>query len=205
VLGLAAGTAYDFQVQPLNRGVPGPPSQLLGIKTANRPDDPPGVPGPVPELRIEAPMRVSSVSIAWAVASNNPDAYVIQYRLHDSAESWRSQTVKMTRMTIDRLGSGAQYDIRVAAKNAAGQGSWTSVLVYGTARSPEWADLIVSGDGPGEVDVTRVQMLLFTIVTALFVMVTVATDYQIPTIPNGFIILMGISNGLYVGSKFVPG
>ena len=52
-----------------------------------------------------------------------------------------------------------------------------------------------------EVDVTRVQMLLFTLVTAVFVLITVATTYVIPEIPSGFVTLMGISNGVYLGSK----
>ena len=55
-----------------------------------------------------------------------------------------------------------------------------------------------------ELDVTRAQMLLFTLVTAVFVAVKVITSYEIPDIPEGFLILMGISNGVYVGSKFAP-
>jgi hypothetical protein len=53
-----------------------------------------------------------------------------------------------------------------------------------------------------ELDVTRVQMLLFTLVTATFVAIKVMTSYEIPDIPDGFLILMGISNGVYVSSKF---
>ena len=52
-----------------------------------------------------------------------------------------------------------------------------------------------------EIDITRFQMLLFTLVTAVFVFITVATTYGIPEIPLGFVTLMGISNGVYLGSK----
>jgi hypothetical protein len=53
-----------------------------------------------------------------------------------------------------------------------------------------------------ELDVTRVQMLIFTVVTAAFVLLSVASNYVIPEIPDSFLYLMGISNGVYVGSKF---
>lgn len=72
---------------------------------------------------------------------------------------------------------------------------------------PKWSDLLVNqtvtdqGAVVQEIDVTRVQMLLFTLVTAVFVLITVATTYVIPEIPSGFVTLMGISNGVYLGSK----
>ena len=73
---------------------------------------------------------------------------------------------------------------------------------------PRWADLVidykVQPNGPdlAQVDVTRVQMLLFTLVTAGFATMKVLTSYEIPEIPEGYLILMGISNGVYLGSKF---
>jgi hypothetical protein len=38
-------------------------------------------------------------------------------------------------------------------------------------------------------------------VTAIFVLITVVATYVIPEIPGGFVTLMGISNGVYIGSK----
>jgi len=72
---------------------------------------------------------------------------------------------------------------------------------------PEWTDLVVSliwvdGTFVTTIDVTRVQMLFFTLITAAFVVLKVATSYEIPPIPDGFMTLMGISNGVYLGSKF---
>lgn len=72
---------------------------------------------------------------------------------------------------------------------------------------PLWSDLVINLEVVGDkwistIDVTRVQMLFFTLVTAGFVLMTVAASYEIPQIPEGFLILMGISNGVYVGSKF---
>jgi hypothetical protein len=69
-------------------------------------------------------------------------------------------------------------------------------------RHPRWSDLVMEEVQGREVDVTRVQMLYFTLVTAVFVVMKVVTSYEIPAIPEGFLILMGISNSVYVGSKF---
>ncbi len=49
-------------------------------------------------------------------------------------------------------------------------------------RQPRWSDLIMEGQ---EVDVTRVQMLVFTVVTACFVVMKVMTTHEIPKIPDG--------------------
>jgi hypothetical protein len=69
-------------------------------------------------------------------------------------------------------------------------------------RRPRWSDFIVNEvDNQREIDIARVQMLYFTIVTALFVVMRVLTTYEIPEIPQGFQILMGISNAVYFGSK----
>ena len=68
-------------------------------------------------------------------------------------------------------------------------------------RHPRWSDLVMEEIKGRELDVTRVQMLYFTLVTAVFVAVKVISSYEIPEIPEGFLILMGISNSVYVGSK----
>jgi hypothetical protein len=72
---------------------------------------------------------------------------------------------------------------------------------------PTWSDLViglerVDGNIVETIDVTRVQMLFFTLITAGFVVMKVVTGYEIPPIPDGFMTLMGISNGVYLGSKF---
>jgi hypothetical protein len=76
-------------------------------------------------------------------------------------------------------------------------------------REPRWSDLVAverlnaQKQLRTEVDVARVQMLYFTLITAAFVVLRVLTTYVIPEIPDGFQILMGISNGVYLGSKAV--
>jgi hypothetical protein len=76
---------------------------------------------------------------------------------------------------------------------------------------PRWSDLIVSeyshvdGTVSREIHVARFQMLLFTLITAAFVLMNVLTTYVIPEIPTGFLTLMGISNGVYLGAKVAQG
>jgi hypothetical protein len=48
---------------------------------------------------------------------------------------------------------------------------------------PSWRDLISSD---GEIDVTRLQMLFFTVLIALFVAIQVIDGFQIPEIPTSF-------------------
>ncbi len=70
-------------------------------------------------------------------------------------------------------------------------------------RPPRWADMVTSPDGT-EIDVTHVQMLFFTVITALFVTIKIVTGYAIPEIPDGFLVLMGLSNGVYVSKTLIP-
>jgi hypothetical protein len=51
-------------------------------------------------------------------------------------------------------------------------------------------------------DITRIQMLLFTVVSAAFVIMQVLNYFVVPDIPVGYQALIGISNGVYVGKKF---
>jgi hypothetical protein len=70
--------------------------------------------------------------------------------------------------------------------------------------TPEWSDLVVPNRATQEIDVTRLQMLAFTLITAGFVLIKVVVDYEIPSIPSNFLVLMGISNGVYVGGRRLP-
>jgi hypothetical protein len=70
--------------------------------------------------------------------------------------------------------------------------------------TPEWSDLLIPDRALQEIDVTRLQMLAFTLITAAFVLIKVVVDYEIPSIPTNFLVLMGISNGVYVGGRRLP-
>jgi hypothetical protein len=69
-------------------------------------------------------------------------------------------------------------------------------------RKPLWSDLIVNPES-SEIEPSRVQMLFFTVIVALFVALRVLTSGKIPEIPVGYLGLMGISNGVYLTAKFI--
>lgn len=85
-----------------------------------------------------------------------------------------------------------------------GAGAQNAPRPSGAKAEPAWADLVVPDRQTGEIEVTRVQMLAFTLIVAAFVVVKVVVDYEIPTIPESFLVLMGISNGVYVTGRRIP-
>jgi hypothetical protein len=130
----------------------------------------------------------------------------VQRRAHNTDDTWTDcdpapAEPKIT--VVTGIDSAQRYDFRVAARNAAA-GPWSSALVVQAQRQPLWADLVIKPDGANEIDVTRVQMLFFTVVTAVFVAIKIVYSQTIPDIPQGFLMLMGISNGIYLTAKFVP-
>jgi hypothetical protein len=52
-------------------------------------------------------------------------------------------------------------------------------------------------------NLTRVQMLFFTVISAFFVAFSIIDTGTIPEIDPTYVALMGISNGVYVTAKFV--
>lgn len=66
------------------------------------------------------------------------------------------------------------------------------------SREPAWRDMI---EVNGVVDVTRLQMLVFTVVTALFVIMRTFAAYEFPNLDNSYLVLMGIANGSYLLGK----
>jgi hypothetical protein len=101
--------------------------------------------------------------------------------------------------TAEAAAQAAEAQAEIKGKTAAVAAAKAAVLTR--IRHPRWSDLVMEEIKGRELDVTRVQMLYFTLVTAVFVAVKVITSYEIPEIPEGFLILMGISNSVYVGSK----
>jgi hypothetical protein len=76
-----------------------------------------------------------------------------------------------------------------------------SAPAAGVPMTPKWSDLIIPDRQADEIDVTRLQMLAFTLITAAFVAIKVIVDFEIPAIPTNFLILMGISNGVYITGR----
>ena len=211
VVGLEPATAYEFQVAAANIGDTGPFSPTLGGVTTDA-DSKAAAPPPLNDVTVEGTDTDGTVlNVKWPRLSA-AQSYIVQYRLHDSDKLWGQNSLRQTQqwndpmMTITDLIPNSNYDLRVAAQmGAAGQSKWSSLLSGRTGRrQPLWSDLVVTPGTANTVDITRVQMLFFTVVTALFVAIKVLTSYQIPEIPESFLLLLGISNGVYLTSKFIP-
>jgi hypothetical protein len=209
VVGLASETIYDFQVTALNAGGPGAASPILTpAATAAAPVPPAAAPaGRVANLTLRPDISNGGILRLFWASVPGANRYHVQYRVHDSDESWFSDRDAYGTIHVIRgLSPNTLYDVRVAPANGQASGVW-SAFISGTTgpRTPLWSDLVVSSDNGNTVDTARVQMLFFTVVGALFVALKVITTNQIPEIPPGFLLLMGISNGLYLAAKFVPG
>ena len=203
VTGLSPNTAYAFQVFGMNAAGPGPAAQVNETTAAA-----PAGPGPVQGF---GPLKVANrtLQLAWDPLPG-PGLYRVEYRAHDGDDDWTVSASGGTSTTLTGLDAYTRYDVRIsaAAPPAAGApvfGPSTTLMISTIGpRKPLWSDLVIQSDGQDEIDVTRVQMLFFTVIVALFVGLRVLTSSMIPQIPEGFLVLMGISNGVYLTSKFIP-
>jgi hypothetical protein len=154
---------------------------------------PPGLKGPNIVLQIiESRGQRASLSqfqiMLWTVIVGAATAYVIAIS---------GNLIPLTSGTLVLLGISG---VSALGASLAQQGAVATPAPKGTGGKPEWSDLVASD---GEIDVTRVQMLFFTVLVAVYVSVHVIDNYEIPTIPDTFLTLMGISNGVYLANKFV--
>jgi hypothetical protein len=205
VVDLTPDTCYDFQVFAVNAGGPGEPSVITS----------PTLPAQQEQRAAIADLHPSVVTnceigLVWSTVANT-GVYHVQYRVHDSGDNWTDCKVNRAGATIKGLRANTLYDLRVAAlyPPQAGLpilGAWRTVKAATTGpRIPKWSDLVIASDTQSEIDVTRVQMLFFTVIVALFVALRIVSSGEIPVIPEGYLLLMGISNGVYLTAKFVPG
>lgn len=112
------------------------------------------------------------------------------------------ELIEVTSGTLVLLGISGAVTVATQLHDSAQAAKFDPAAAPKQPRKPMWSDLIVNEtSGHREIDVTRVQMLYFTLITSVFVVMRVLTTYVIPEIPQGFQILMGLSNAVYFGSK----
>jgi hypothetical protein len=208
VIDLTPDTPYEFQVFGVNAAGPGAPSVVAGRTLL------PPLAQQLPALTGLRPTDVvtnSTIGLVWST-STNAQGYKVQYRVHDSDDDWSNAKAQSGSATIKGLWAETLYDLCVAAFSQpqpalpSALGPWTTIKVKTTGpRIPQWSDLVIASDGQNEIDVTRVQMLFFTVIVALFVVLRILSSDEIPAIPDGYLLLMGISNGVYLTAKFIPG
>ena len=153
----------------------------------------------------------SSITLTWSPPPSRADCSV-QFRRADSREDWANASLAVPvppigndpaepqSATVVALDSGVAYNFRIRAKQDGA--AWSGPLRATTRHAPRWSDLVTDDDQPGQIDVTRVQMLLFTLVTAGFVTMKVIDSSVIPDVPQEYLVLMGISNGIYLSAKW---
>lgn len=206
VTGLTPNTGYEFQVFAVNAKGAGPASQPLQVSTAAAAATPVGAPAQVTGLQAAAgPDPTSQMILTWALLPR-PNAYTVQYRSVGTLAWATASGTADTPYTVTGLDSNTAYEFRVFAVTGGLAGMPSDLVTFRTAvRTPQWSDLVVTGDGSNEIDVTRVQMLLFTLIAAVFVTLKLIDSSQVPEIPAGILTLIGISNGVYLTAKYVPG
>ncbi len=206
IINLTPNTRYQFRVTASNAGVAGPPTETdtvttLGAAGAAAPAQPqamrPGAGAPGSDR----------ATIEWNPLVPAPDAYVIRVRLAGTT-IWTVAGVcgpNATSLVVDDLVADADHEFQVAAVADGQIGPASAIATARTEiRTPQIMDLVV-WDGSHEIDVTRLQMLFFTLVAAMFVSIKVVALNEVPEIPQGLLLLMGLSNGVYLSSKFVTG
>lgn len=102
---------------------------------------PPAVPGPVVSLAAGTP-TASTIPLTWSAPATGgaPTDYVIQYAAAGtsfaSPTTFADGTSTATGATITGLPASTALDVRVAALNGTGTGSYSSVLNVSTAAAP---------------------------------------------------------------------
>ncbi|HSY20970.1 MAG TPA: fibronectin type III domain-containing protein, partial [Polyangiaceae bacterium] len=178
-------------------------SEMVSLRTGPEPALAPSAAGPVKGLGVVGDPESGRVALQWT-----PDSKATRYRLeirkHESDGDW--QTAKMVseaRSQIGGLQPDTEYDIRViAVDNDAIDAPATETSIRTARRIPAWSDLVTDDSNESQVDVSRVQMLVFTLISAVFVGLKILQSGTIPPIPDSYVALMGISNGLYLAAKF---
>ncbi len=207
VVGLEAGKRYVFRVTPLNEFGDGGAVTSGEIATCPAVPAPEQAPGQVIGLSVTQPPRRDGIGVVWAPVAG-ASAYVVRARAREVGSDWVDcGSTEQTGMVVSTgaVAHADRFEIQVAARGIGlATGPWSAILTGAPQRVPRWSDLVIKPGMSSEIDVTRVQMLFFTVIAALFVAIKVVATYAIPEIPQGFLLLMGISNGIYLTAKFIP-
>ena len=182
----------------------GEPGQNTGAGPRTAPVTPdPAVAAPAKVTNLRAcPQPNGSVELAWSPLQPPPDAYVVQYR-EAGAPTWSTaDPVMAAATTLSGLRSGWRHEFQVLATTAGRSGPPSDLTFGATAtRMPKWSDMVMGGQLDVEIDLGRLQMLVFTTIAAAFTALTLVNIGQIPDIPTGELGLVGLSNGIYLAHK----
>ncbi len=202
IVGLSPDTSYQVRVLAANEAGTGTAATLV-TKTVptTQQNQTPSVTG----LKMQDGRTGTSIPLVWDKATGVNIVYVLEKRPHDGDAGWSPVVLANTsnsQATVAGLISNTVYDFRVRDNDK--PEAWSDVTTISTGiRTPRWSDIVTDTDRPAQIDVTRVQMLFFTVISALFVALNIVDAGTIPEIDPTYVTLMGISNGVYVTAKFV--
>ncbi|MFM8871433.1 MAG: fibronectin type III domain-containing protein [Actinomycetota bacterium] len=148
VTGLVNGTSYTFRVAALNSQGTG----SYATFTAATPFSVPGAP-----TTVTPTAGSSQATVSWTAPASNGGSAVTGYAIDyssDGGSNWTTASANTgttaVSYTVTGLTGGVNYVFRVAARNAAGQGSWSSTSgqasVYGVPATPD-APSVAPGNG----------------------------------------------------------
>lgn len=216
LVGLKTDSDYDVQVFATNAAGRGPEMKTQ-FRTAPHAQFGDGLHAPSDFKRSDERTRDDAIHLQWKGEKRGDFTYTVEYRAHDSKEDWGHSRKRIGTngdgrygLTVTGLRANTDYDFRVFAEDRA-QGVGPHVLLLcqragaesSGGRIPHWSDLVTDTDSAPEIDVARVQMLFFTVISAAFVAVKIFIGGSIPELPESFVTLMGISNGVYLSAKFI--
>jgi hypothetical protein len=140
ISGLSAGTAYDFSVAAMNASGESPGTVVSSTTLSS----PLAVPGQVSNL-VAGAATATSIIITWSVPISGgvASSYDVQY-CPAGSQAWTSLggTITATTAQLSGLSAGTSYDVRVAAKNEAGKGSYSSILTVSTPSGTSVSSII---------------------------------------------------------------
>ena len=133
---LTNGTAYQVQVRAANSvGESG-----WSTASSEYPSTTPGKPA-VPTLSV----KHQSLGVSWSAPSSDGGAAVTGYKVGrcstgcDTSSNWTVENLSTTGITTDLTGltNGTAYQVRVAAVNRSGTGSWSDTATATPAKVPD--------------------------------------------------------------------
>jgi len=137
--GLTNGTTYWFQVAAVN-GFCGSGAPESGPFITSNSATPGTIPNQVTGVTTTSGPNVGNISVTWTAPGNGGlaiSSYILQYRVTGSGSVFTPITgIGTTNTIVTGLASSTTYDIRVAAVNIVGTGTYSDIVIGTTFTTP---------------------------------------------------------------------